>query len=453
MIRFPDDFLWGVACASYQCEGAWNEDGKGPNIWDDFCHEFEGHHILRGESGDVACDFYHHYREDIAMMKAHSIQAYRFSISWARIFPDASGKVNEQGIRFYQDVCDELLKNGIEPMVTLYHWDLPSWIQEQGGWLNRKIIDWFGEYARTVAQALKGRVHKYMTINEPLCIAQMGYGIGVNAPGYQVGVEKVARIFHYIALCHSEAQRQIKAVDPTAQVGLAGCGRQTYPEKDTPANREAAYRKMFDLSYDWTEGFNVVPDSLILRRYDDSIPEGVRRFADTVPASDWELMEKPDFIGVNLYGGSMVDEQGNLVPHPTGGPRTANRWPITPEIMHYGIAAIYRRYGLPIYITENGLSLNDRVFLDGKVHDPLRIDFLHRYLSQLYLAIQEGVPVKGYLQWSVLDNFEWASGYQERFGLTYVDYQTQKRIPKDSFAWYKRVIDSHGEILNEIRRR
>lgn len=450
MIFFPDDFLWGAACASYQCEGVWNEDGKGPNIWDDFCHEYKGHRIRHDETGDMACDFYHRYREDIALMKAHGIQAFRFSISWARIYPDASGRVNGAGVQFYQDVCDELLHSGIEPMVTLYHWDLPSWIQERGGWQNRQIVEWFGVYARTMAEALKGRVRKYMTVNEPMCIANNGHGIGVFAPGYKLDVEKLVRIFHYVALCHSEAQRQIKAVDPSAQVGLACNGRMLYPEKDTPENREAVYRRTFDLHENWTEGYNTVPDSLIFRRWDPSIPEGVRRFADTIPSSDWEAMEKPDFLGVNLYGGGMVDEAGNDIPFPTGGPRTANRWPITPEIMHYGIAAIYRRYGLPIYITENGISCNDRVFLDGKVHDPERIDFLHRYLTELYKAIQEGVPVKGYLQWSIMDNFEWASGYEERFGLVYIDYQTLERIPKDSFAWYKQVIKSNGTSLNEI---
>lgn len=449
-IRFPDDFLWGAACASYQCEGAWKEDGKGPNIWDDFCHEYNMHRINHNETGDIACDFYHHFREDIAIMKAHSLKAFRFSISWARIFPDDSGKVNGAGLHFYDEVVNELVKNGIEPLVTLYHWDLPSWIQERGGWQNREIVDWFGNYAKTIAQFFRGRVHTYMTLNEPMCIANNGHGVGVFAPGYQLGTEKLACIFHYIALCHSEAQRQIKAIDSTAQVGIVCNGRMCYPQQDTAAGRLAVYRRMFDLHDNWTEGYNVVPDSLVFRKYDDTIPEGVRRFAANVPASDWALMEKPDFLGINLYGGSMVDEEGKEIPFPTGGPRTANRWPITPEIMHYGIAAVYQRYGLPIYITESGISCNDIVFLDGKVHDPKRIDFLHRYLTQLHNAIQEGIPVKGYLYWSVMDNFEWASGYEERFGLTYIDYHSLKRIPKDSYDWYKKVIDTNGEILNKI---
>lgn len=450
MIQFPEDFIWGAACASYQCEGAWNEDGKGPSIWDDFCHEWNGRHIKNDDTGNIACDTYHRFREDIALMKAHSIKAYRFSISWTRIIPDGDGEVNELGLKYYDELVDELLRSGIEPMVTLYHWDLPSALQAKGGWQNREIADVFGRYARIIAQRFKGRVHKYMTINEPLCVCNNGYGIGVFAPGYKVGEDALVRIYHHICLAHSEAQRQIKAVDPAAQVGIVCCGRQTFPEKDTPENREAAYHAMFDLSQDWIGTYNIVPDSLIFRRYDASAPEVVQRFAATIPASDWALMETPDFLGINVYGGDKVDAQGKLVRFAPGYPVTGNKWRITPEVMHYGTVNIFRRYNLPIYITENGLSCNDIVYLDGQVHDPKRIDFLQRYLSSLYKAIEEGVPVKGYLHWSILDNFEWASGYDERFGLIYVDYVTQRRIPKDSIRWYKKLIESNGKCLNDV---
>ena len=449
MTRFPDGFLWGVACAAYQCEGAWNEDGKGPSIWDDFCHDQGGAHIKNGDTGDVACDVYHRWREDVALMQAHHIKAYRFSISWPRVIPQGVGAVNEKGLQFYSDLVDELLKNGIEPMITLYHWDLPSALQLRGGWLNPDIEDWFGEYARLIAERFKGRVRRFMTINEPQCVTGLGYGSGTFAPGLCVRHEDLARIYHHICLAHSAAQRQIKAIcGPEAEVGIVPCGRLCFPQEDTPENREAAYRATFAMDEKgWIFNYNIVLDSLILRRYEETAPAAVRRFADTIPQSEWARMEAPDFIGINVYRGDMVDADGKPVPLAVGHPVTACKWEITPQVLHYAPLNLQRRYGLPIYVTENGLSCNDFVFLDGQVHDPERIDFLCRYLRELRLGIEEGAPVKGYLQWSFLDNFEWASGYDERFGIIYVDYATQRRIPKDSARWFTQVIDSNGACL------
>lgn len=445
MKQFPENFLWGAACASYQCEGAWDADGKGPNIWDDFCHD--PGHIKNGDTGDVACDSYHLFRDDVALMRECSLQAYRFSVSWARVIPDGDGEVNEAGLRYYDELIDELIRNGIEPLVTLYHWDLPSALQHKGGWLNRDIVDAFGRYASILAERFRGRVHTYMTINEPQCVACLGYGIGTHAPGLKMSEEDVARVFHNLALSHSEAYRRIKAVDSGARVGCAPCGRLCFPQDDTPENIDAAYRASFDLSGEWMFTFNIFLDSIAQRRYDDTAPAAVKRFAATVPASDWEKMEKPDFIGINVYQGTMVDTEGRPVPFGPGYPITALKWNITPRVMRYGPAHIYRRYGLPVIITEDGLSCSDKVFLDGKVHDPERIDFLHRYLTELLHAVEDGVPVEGYMQWSFLDNFEWAEGYNERFGLIYVDYATQKRIPKDSADWYRQVIESNGAKL------
>lgn len=449
MSAFPKDFIWGVACASYQCEGAWNEDGKGRNIWDDFSHELTRDNVKNHDTGDTACDSYHRYKEDVALMKRYHIKAYRFSISWARVIPDGDGEVNEKGLEFYSGLIDELLANGIEPMITLYHWDLPSALQDKGGWLNRDIIKAFGRYAGILAQRFKGRVTKYMTLNEPQCAAVLGYGNGEHAPGLKMGEEKVAQVFHILCLAHSEAYRAIKAADPDAQVGAAICGRQCYPEKDTPENREAAYRETFNLSSVQGWGFttNIFLDSLLLKRYDESAPAPVRKFAETIPAGDWERMEAPDFIGINVYNGDMVDAQGNYVKRYPGFPLTATKWKVSPEVMHYCVLNNYRRYGKPIIITENGQSCNDRVFLDGKVHDLERIDFLNRYLLELKKGIDEGAPVKGYLQWSFLDNFEWSQGYDERFGMIFVDYRTFERIPKDSAEWYAKVIETNGESL------
>lgn len=447
MCAFPKDFLWGVACAAYQCEGAWNEDGKGRNIWDDFCHDPTARHIKDGSSGDVACDSYHRYKEDVALMKAHGVQAYRFSVSWARVIPDGDGPVNEKGLAFYDNLVNELIAAGIRPLITLYHWDLPSALQQRGGWLNRQTAEIFGRYARVIAQRFAGRVHTYMTINEPQCVTKLGYGTGEHAPGWKLSDGDLALIYHNLCLAHSEAQRQIKAVCPQAQVGIVPCGRLCYPREDTPENREAAFRASFDLSRDWTFTHNIVLDSLIFKGYDPSAAPVLRDFAQTIDPADWEKMETPDFIGLNIYHGEMVDENGHPVPRAFGAPLTAFKWSITPEVLRFGPEQIHRRYGLPIYITENGLSCSDHVHLDGQVHDPDRIDFLHRYLLELEKAVDEGVPVKGYLQWSFLDNFEWAWGYLERFGLVYVDYSTGTRIPKDSARWYARVMETNGGCL------
>lgn len=448
MSKFPKDFLWGVACASYQCEGAWNEDGKGPNIWDDFCHDLTFQNVKNRDTGDVACDTYHRYREDVQLMKQHNIRAYRFSISWARVIPDGDGPVNEKGLQFYDDLVNELIANGIEPMITLYHWDLPSALQEKGGWLNREIVKAFGRYAIIIAKRFKGRVRKYMTINEPQCITALGYGNGVHAPGLKLGEENLAKIYHHLCLSHSAAQRAIKAVDAGAEVGVVTCGRMCYPESDTPENLEAAYQETFRLHEgNWLFTSNIFLDSLILRRYDDSAPAAVKRFAATIHPDDWDLMERPDFIGLNSYNGDMVAADGSYVKPYPGFPLTAIKWKVTPEVLRYGPSHLYRRYGLPVYITENGLSCNDRIYLDGQVHDAERIDFLHRYLLELSKSIADGTPVKGYLQWSFLDNFEWAEGYDERFGIIHVDYRTCDRTPKDSARWYARVIETNGECL------
>lgn len=449
MAHFPDGFLWGAACAAYQCEGAWNEDGKGPNIWDDFCHDERAKHIKNGDTGDVACDSYHRWKDDVALMKAHGIRAYRFSISWARILPDGSGDVNEKGFTFYDNLVNELIANGIEPLITLYHWDLPSTLQMRGGWLNPEIEQWFGRYARIIAEHFKGRVSKYMTINEPQCMTGLGYGAGVHAPGLRLSEAYLAKIYHNICLCHSEAQRQIKAAaGQETQVGIVPCGRLCFPDQDTPENREAAYQATFDLNHEgWSFNMNIVLDSLIHKRYDDSAPAAVRRFAETIPADEWARMETPDFIGINVYRGTRVDGEGKPMKLYRGHPVTACKWEITPEVMHYGPLNLYRRYQVPLYISENGLSCNDVIFLDGQVHDPERIDFLHRYLLELSKAVEEGVDLRGYLQWSFLDNFEWSQGYDERFGLIYVDYPTLRRIPKDSARWFAQVSASNGADL------
>lgn len=444
-MMFPKDFIWGVACASYQCEGAWNEDGKGPNIWDDFTHT--PGHVKNNDTGDVACDSYHRWAEDVALMKRFGVQAYRFSISWARIIPDGDGAVNEQGFAYYDKLVDALLENGIRPMITLYHWDLPSALQDKGGWLNRSIVTAFGRYARIVAQHFRGRVDTYMTLNEPQCIAVAGYYDGVHAPGWKLGEREVLKCYFHLCLAHSEAYRQMRAVlGQDASIGLATCGVLCYPRVDTPAGREAAYRATFNPE-NWLFSVHVFLDPLFFRRYAEGSPQVVEEFAASIGPEDWARMEAPDFVGMNMYQGEPVEEDGSLSPIPAGFPRTAIKWKITPQVLHFGPLNVWRRYGKPIMVTENGLSCNDRIYLDGAVHDADRIDFLTRYLRSLSQAVQEGVPLLGYLQWSFLDNFEWADGYNERFGMVYVDYATCQRTPKDSAFWYAQVIKTNGESL------
>lgn len=450
MIHFPKDFIWGVACASFQCEGAWDQDGKGPSIWDDFCHEIGGNHIKNGDTGDVACDCYHRAKEDVALMKSLNVQAYRFSLSWPRIIPNGDGEVNPLGFKFYDELVDELIASGIRPMITLYHWDLPSALQRKGGWLNRDIVAAFERYARIVAEHFKGKVDCYMTVNEPQCAAFLGYSNGVHAPGWKLGTADVALTLHNMALAHSAAQRAIKAVDPAATVGLASCGALYYPRNDTPEGRKAAYDATFDLSHEgWAMTFNVFLDDIFFGKYDAGSNLALRKFAEGIPKTDFGLMERPEFIGMNIYNARPVDDAGRQVREPVGFTRTATDWPVTPEALYYGPLNVYKRYGMPIMITEDGMSNHDTIFLDGKVHDPKRIDFLHRYLTWLGRAIEEGVPVRAYLHWSFLDNFEWSDGYDQRFGIVYVDYESLRRIPKDSAYWYADVIASNGDKLNE----
>ena len=449
MSGFPKGFIWGAACAAYQCEGAWNEDGKSPSIWDDFCHDTGKGHVVGDENADVACDTYRRYPEDIALMKQIGLMAYRFSVSWPRVMPQGTGAVNEAGLDYYDRLIDMLLENGIEPWVTLYHWDLPSALQKSGGWQSRATVEAFREYTAVLAKRFDGRVKHYITINEPQCVVGMGYGTGEHAPGLRLTNEEVILCYHHLALAHSVAAKELRTHSSTPiKVGLSLCGRLYYPEVDSAAGREAAYQATFALTdEEWDFSYNIGMDPIMFGKYPEEAPLFVREFEKTVPQSDWNLMEQPDFLGVNVYDGRMIGEDGKPIEYGAGFPLTGIKWPVTPEVMHHGLCSLYRRYGLPICITENGQSCNDRIFLDGCVHDPDRIDFLHRYLLEIRKAIDEGVPVMGYLHWSFLDNFEWAKGFGERFGIVYMDYATQRRTLKDSAHWYAGVIKTNGKSL------
>lgn len=458
---FQSDFFWGAGSAAYQIEGARTEDGKGASIWDEFCHT--PGKIKNAETGDVAADAYHRPETDLALIQELGLSAYRFSVSWPRVLPEGLGRVNEKGLAYYDRLVDSLLDMGVTPFITLYHWDLPLALEREGGWENRDTAEAFTEYAALIARHFDERVKHYITLNEPQCFLGMGYGTGVHAPGRKLSEQALAQCIHHALLAHGGAVAAMRAAATSPlQIGLASTGKICYPvscpddgrsEKSGDTALKAAYGATFSFKElpasehnDWTFSHAWLLDAAVFGRYPEEI-EPFRRINDALTAQDCSIITEPmDFIGLNAYSGTPVDSLGNRLVKPPGFPRTALKWPVTPECLYFGPKFLYERYKLPVIITENGQSCNDRIFLDGAVHDPDRIDFLTRYLRQLRRAADDGIPVKGYFHWSLTDNFEWHSGYDERFGLVYVDYETQRRIIKDSGYWYRDAIKNNGNV-------
>ena len=451
---FPKDFLWGTATSAYQIEGGAFADGKGPSIWDDFVR-VPGR-IKDRSTGDVACDHYHLFRDDVRLMAEMGVKNYRFSISWPRVIPDGTGAVNEAGLAFYSELVDCLLEHGIRPFVTLYHWDLPLALHRRGGWLNDDMPEWFAQYTRVVAQRLGDRVKDYFTINEPQCILGLGYAMGKHAPGQECSASDLVRMAHNLLRSHGRSVQALRETVPGVRVGYAPCGDPAIPLTDSAADLEACRKAYFGVPADAKHlGWSVswLSDPAILGAYPE---DGLSRFGHLLPKG-WErdmadICQPMDYYAQNIYRGTVWRAADNpmgaeAIPNPVGFSRTAAGWPIVPESLYWGPKLLHERYHLPIIISENGMSCHDVVSLDGKVHDPNRIDFVHRYLLALRRACEDGVPVLGYFYWSFLDNFEWASGYDERFGLVHVDYQTQRRTPKDSCLWYRNVMASNGENL------
>ena len=447
---FKKDFVWGAATASYQIEGAWNEDGKGLSIWDVFSHE--PNKICEGHTGDVACDHYHRYKQDVKLMKQLGIKAYRFSISWPRLIPNGVGKLNPKGVEFYSNLIDELLENGIEPYITLFHWDYPYELYKKGGWLNDDSVNWFADYAARVAELFSDRVKNFITFNEPQCFIGESYLGAAHAPGLRVSYKDVFQMCHNVLKAHGAAVIALrKNAKQPIKIGYAPTGTVCYPSSENEADIEAARKNMFKCNY-INNGvmWNISwwSDPVILGKYPQDGLELYKEYLPEITDEDMKLINQPiDFFGSNIYNGEEVksDSNGNpiIVAHKIGHGKTAIQWTVTPESLRWGPRFYYERYKLPFFITENGMSAHDVVSLDGKVHDPNRIDFLNRYLIELEKATDDGVDIGGYFQWSFMDNFEWAKGYTERFGLVYVDYETQQRIPKDSAYWYKNWIEEH----------
>ncbi len=451
-MSFSNAFVWGAASASYQVEGAPCEDGKGLSVWDMFCKKPDS--VWKKQNGDVACDHYHRWREDVALMKEMGVKAYRFSISWPRVLPNGTGMPNAKGLDFYSRLVDGLMDAGITPYATLFHWDYPYELYCNGGWLNADSSNWFAEYTAVVARKLSDRVTNWMTLNEPLCFIGVGLQEGRHAPGDKLGRAQVLRAGHNALLAHGKAVQALRATSVTpCRIGYATAACVKTPVRETPADIEAARTAMWRMTDDSVWNNTWWMDPVYLGAYPQ---DGLAIYGADAPAigpDDMRIISQPlDFCGVNIYTAEywQADAGGNpeLIPISDSHPLTAIRWPITPEGLYWGPRFYHERYKLPILITENGMSNNDIVALDGRVHDPQRIDFLHRHLRQLRRAAEEGVPVEGYLHWSLTDNFEWANGYKERFGLIYVDYQTQQRVIKDSGYWYKDVIATNGAKLH-----
>lgn len=451
--RFPDGFTWGAAAASYQIEGAKDEDGKGQSVWDMFCERpgavFEGH------SGAVACDHYHRYGQDVAYMAELGLQAYRMSISWPRVLPEGRGQLNERGFEFYDRLVDSLLEKKITPYVTLFHWDYPLELFHQGGWLCRDSSDWFAQYAAAVVERLSDRVTHYFTLNEPQVYLGHGHHDGHHAPGLTLPFSQVLLAGHHTLVGHGKAVQAMRAAAKQKLfLSYAPVAMPKLPKDDSSESVEFARKATFDVTRAdcWVNSWWM--DPVVLGTYPEQGLEFFGKDAPPIRDGDMEIISSPiDALGVNIYEGRTVvpNPDGSIAAleemAPAGAPRSAFNWPITPDALYWGPRFLHERYKIPLYITENGLSGRDWVHRDGKVHDPHRIDFTCRYLRALRRAISDGADVRGYFHWSILDNFEWAAGYRERFGLIHVDYQTQQRTPKDSFDWYRRVIASNGEHL------
>lgn len=448
---FKKDFVWGAATAAYQIEGAWNEDGKGESIWDVYSHQ--PGKVMNGHTGDVACDHYHKFKEDVALMRELGIKAYRFSINWTRIFPDGTGEINEKGVKFYSDLIDELVNNGIEPYITLFHWDYPYALFKKGGWLNDESVKWFADYAGKVVELYSDRVKNFITFNEPQCFIGLGFVMGRHAPFLQMGYKDIFRMCHNVLKAHGAAVIAMRenAKQPI-KIGYAPTCSASYPATESPEDIEAARKDLFTcppLGEFIMWNFSWWSDPVMLGHYPE---DGLRMYKDYLPEitdEDMKLISQPiDFYCQNIYNGKMIkaDENGNPVEveRYAGFSKTGAQWPVTPECLRWGPRFLYERYKKPFFITENGMSAHDVVSLDGKVHDPNRIDFLNRYLIELEKAADDGADIAGYFLWSFMDNYEWERGYTERFGIVYVDYQTQKRIPKDSAYWYKNWIEEHS---------
>lgn len=451
---FPQDFVFGTATASYQIEGAANEDGRCPSIWDTFSHTPGA--TLAGDTGDVATDSYHRWREDLALLKDLGVDAYRFSIAMPRIMPTPNGIVNEKGLDFYERIVDALLENGIKPVVTLYHWDLPQYLGDEGGWLNRKTAYALADYTSVVAKRLGDRVDTWTTLNEPWCSSYLSYGAKEHAPGLGLGPGAFPAV-HHLNLAHGLMVQAVRA-----ELGERAKCSVTLNLALNRGDADACHR--LDLISN-----RAFLDPMLRGRYPDelfAITKGICDWSFVQPGDLEQIHQPIDVLGINYYSTNLLtmsdrpqfpqSTEASTAPGasdvdwlPTEGPHTDMGWNIDPDGLHDLLVRVHDNYPeVPLMVTENGMACKDQLVVndDGSksVHDADRIDYLQRHLAAARRAMSEGVPLTGYFVWSLLDNFEWYFGYAKRFGITYVDYATQERIPKDSFLWYRDFIASRS---------
>ena len=430
----PRDFVWGVSTSSYQVEGAVQADGRGPSIWDTFCRQ--PGRIANGDTGDVACDHYHRYREDIALMHRLGVQAYRFSVAWPRLLPQGSGPPNEAGLAFYDRLIDGLLEVGIQPWLCLYHWDLPQALQDRGGWEARDIAGWFGDYAALVARRYGDRVKRFATFNEPSVFTLFGYGFAWHPPGL-IDRSALHRAIHHVNLAHGAGVDAIRAAVPEAAIAAIHNVQPSRPVGTTP--EDAAAARLLD-AY-WNRAF---PEPQLLGHYPAELAPLMEA---VVKPGDLERIRRPvDWFGLNHYSPiyARADAQAPLGFAWADSPATARRspigWQLDPAAFRDTLVDIHRRYRLPIYVTENGAGAVESPNEAGEIVDRARIEYLKSYGEALREAVAAGADVRGYFVWSLLDNFEWGAGYANRFGLVHVDFATQRRVPKASAHWYARMI-------------
>ncbi|GAA2499531.1 GH1 family beta-glucosidase [Winogradskya humida] len=441
---FPTSFKWGVATSSYQIEGAVAEDGRTPSIWDTFCRVPGA--VVGADNGDVACDHYHRMPQDVALIKSLGVDTYRFSVAWPRVQPHGRGPVNPAGLAFYDRLTDELLAVGIDPWVTLYHWDLPQELEDAGGWPNRDTAYRFADYSMLVFDKLSDRVTNWTTLNEPWCSAWLGYNVGVHAPGRKDFDAAISAV-HHLLLGHGLATQRMKAAaSPGHTFGITLNMGTADPATDTEADRDAARRAD-------GMGLRIYLDPLRKGAYPQDMVDDLTARGSAFPVQDRDLdiISTPfEVLGVNFYfgqdfsgtdeAGNPLDEDGHPVVRaiPLDRPRTAMDWPITPERFTQLLVRLHRDYpGLPLVITENGAAFDDRATPDGFVADDNRTSYLAEHIAAVAAARDQGADIRGYFAWSLMDNFEWAEGYAKRFGIVHVDYQTQKRTPKQSALWFR----------------
>jgi beta-glucosidase len=433
---FPRGFVWGAATSSYQIEGASKVDGKGQSIWDTFSHTPSK--ILTGENGDVACDHYNRYETDFQLAKQLNLKAYRFSVSWPRIYPIGHGKINPGGLDYYDRLVESLLTQGIDPYITLYHWDLPQSLQDKGGWVNRDTAGYFADYAAALSRRFGDRVKNWITINEPWVVASFGNVTGEHAPGVR-DIKTALHVGHHLLVGHGLATQAIRATNSSANVGISLSVHPMEPASDSETDVKAA-------NDEWNRSGRWFLDPLFAAAYPPKVYDLFGHDMIPVLPNDLALISQSiDFLGLNYYTRSVLGAKGfvNKVP---GSEYTDMGWEVQAPALYRLLLKLNKDYNLPpIFITENGCAVPDLLTSEGHVHDVRRIKYMHDHLVSIRQAMLDGVHVRGYFAWSLLDNFEWQHGFSKRFGLIYVDFETQKRYIKDSGHWYATVIQ-HNEV-------